>query len=181
MTANAQSIRNKRDEFETFVELKKPMIISITESWGKEWINDGAFALKGYTMYRDDRKVKVGGGTLLYISNKIEQRACRPLNATEVESSVWCWIVENTGKKTLVGSIYRSTTSTKANNKLLLDEIAKANDIAGDNRLLILGDLNVPYINWSNRELTDKARDIEVYTLDVINDCFLYQHVDKLT
>ena len=81
----------------------------------------------------------------------------------------------------MVGSIYRSATSTKANNKLLLDEIAKANDIAGDNRLLILGDLNVPYINWSNRELTDKARDIEVYTLDVINDCFLYQHVDKST
>ena len=88
MTANAQSIVNKRDEFETFVEMKKPQIISITESWGKEWINDGAFALKGYTMYRDDRKIKTGGGTLLYINDKIEQRACRPLNTSEAESSV---------------------------------------------------------------------------------------------
>ena len=94
---------------------------------------------------------------------------------------MWCWIIENNGKKTLVGSIYRSPNSTESNNKLLLEEIVRANDIAGDNRLLILGDLNVPYINWDNKELTEKARLIELYALDVINDCFLFQHVNKPT
>ena len=61
MTINAQSLKNKMNEFRVLVEKNKPQIISITESWGEEWISDGIFALKGYTMYRDDRsRMRVG-------------------------------------------------------------------------------------------------------------------------
>ena len=104
MTTNAQSLKNKMGEFMELVELYKPQIISVTESWGKDWINDGIFALKGYTMYRDDREGKEGGGTILYVSNKLEHRSCRPLNTQDFESSAWCWIIEK-GKKILVGSV----------------------------------------------------------------------------
>ena len=44
------------------VETNKPQIISVTESWGKKWINDGIFSLNGYSMYRDDRENKERGG-----------------------------------------------------------------------------------------------------------------------
>ena len=37
------------------VELYKPQIIS-DRIMGKDWINDGIFALKDYTMNRDDRE-----------------------------------------------------------------------------------------------------------------------------
>ena len=67
MTINAQSLKNKMNEFRVLVEEKKPQIISITESWGEEWISDGIYALKGYTMYRDDRNRMRGGG-LYYTS-----------------------------------------------------------------------------------------------------------------
>ena len=141
MNLNAQSLKNKMSEFNLTVKNKNPQIISITESWGKDWVKDGIFALDGYTMYRNDRKGAKGGGTILYINNKIEQRACRPLPLNEFESSSWCWINETGGKKILVGSIYRSTSSSQNNNDLLLDILDKACEIAGDNRLLILGDL----------------------------------------
>ena len=59
------------EEFIKLVDTHKPQIISVTESWGKEWINDGIFSLKGYTMYRNDREQK-GGGTILYVSNKLD-------------------------------------------------------------------------------------------------------------
>ena len=168
-------------EFKDFVGIKKPQIISITETWGKEWIPDGIFTLQGYTMYRSDRKEKRGGGTILYIKENIDQRACRPLNEPGFESSAWCWIVEKSGKKILVGSVYRSPNSTKTNNRLLLDKIIQAYEIAGDNRLLILGDLNVPDIDWIEKDLFIDAKDIDVQVLSVVNDCFLFQHVKEHT
>ena len=58
MTINAQSLSKKMNEFKILVEERKPEIISITESWGSDKITDGIFALKGYTMYRDDKKTR---------------------------------------------------------------------------------------------------------------------------
>ena len=181
MTTNAQSLKNKMGEFMELVELYKPQIISVTESWGKDWINDGIFALKGYTMYRDDREGKEGGGTILYVSNKLEHRSCRPLNTQDFESSAWCWIIEKGGKKILVGSVYRSTSSSAVNNRKLLEKLFKANEVAGENRLLLLGDFNVPKIDWTDKMLIRGAEQIEAQFLDVINDCFLYQHVREAT
>ena len=135
MTINAQSLKNKMNEFRVLVEKNKPQIISITESWGEEWISDGIFALKGYTMYRDDRSRMRGGGALLYISDNIEQRVCRPLNSDNFESSTWCWIIEKNGKKILVGSVYRSTSSTAENNKCSIDKIQKANEYTNGEKI----------------------------------------------
>ncbi len=73
-------------------------------------------------MYRNDRQEIRGGGTLLYISNSIEQRVCRPLNVHDFENSVWCWIVGKGGRKILVGSVYRSPNSTPANDVKLLEK-----------------------------------------------------------
>ena len=63
----------------------------------------------------------------------------------------------------MVGSVYRSTDSTKESDELLLKKIEQANEIAGDNRLLILGDFNVPKIDWKGKDLNRGARKIERY------------------
>ena len=103
------------------------------------------------------------------------------LNAEAYESSAWCWIIEKGGKKILVGSIYRTPNSTPENDKLLLKKIEQAYEIAGDNRLLLLGDFNVPGIDWENKGLKRSAKKIDRSMLDVTNDCFLYQHVKEDT
>ena len=97
-TLNARSLRNKKGELEILVKAQKLQIISVTETWGEEWISDGIFALKGCTMYRDDRD-RIGGGTILYISDTIEQGVCEELNTRDVESSTWCWITEKMERK----------------------------------------------------------------------------------
>ena len=153
----------------------------MTETWGKEWISDGIFNLIGFNMYRNDRGVTRGGGTILYVSDKIEQRVCRPLNESNFDSSVWCWINEKGGKKILVGSVYRSPNSTTENDKKLMDMITRANDMTGDNRLLMMGDFNVLKIDWKTKSLTQGAGRIDEWMLDVTNDCFLHQHVMEHT
>ena len=64
--ANARSIGNKLDELQLCVEVEKPHILGITESWGKEEIDDGELSLPGYTLFRKDRDDgRKGGGVLL--------------------------------------------------------------------------------------------------------------------
>lgn len=123
---------------------------------------------------------------MLYISKKLGQRACRPLNETvneqHFDSNIWCWVTPmNNSKKILVGSIYRSPTSTQGNNRLLLQQIDRANYIAGDNRLLILGDFNIPNIDWENRDILMGAPKIDRDLFKKTQDCFLYQHVTQPT
>ena len=104
MTVNAQSLKYKMDEFRSVIEREKPQIVSVTETWGKEWMGEAIFSLNDYNIYRDDRNEKGGKGTLLYISKKLGQRACRPLNEVaqdqHSESNIWCWVTPmNNSKK----------------------------------------------------------------------------------
>ena len=182
VTINAQSLRNKMDELRSddFKD-RKYHIISVTESWGKKDTPDATYELDGYRMYRRDREGAQGGGTILYVKMEIEQRVCRPLNTPGFDSSAWCWIIEKGGQKILVGSVYRSGNDSAENDNLLLDKINEANELAGDNRLLILGDFNMPNINWEEWDLMRGAIRIEEQFLNTISDCFLHQHVREHT
>ena len=44
------------------------------------------------------------------------------------ESSAWCWVIEKGGKKILVNGIYRSTSSTRENDEMLLKQIRTYGD-----------------------------------------------------
>ena len=85
------------------------------------------------------------------------------------------------GKKILVGCVYRSPSSLITNNDNLLRLINQANDIAGNSRMLILGDFNVPKIDWVNKATMPGARKIERDFLGTITDNLLYQHVRENT
>ena len=103
------------------------------------------------------------------------------MDSHEFESSAWCWVIEKGGKKILVGSIYRSTSSTTENNEMLLKQMVRANEIAGDNRILILGDFNGPDIDWVNMDTRQGAKKIDKGMLNAVRDCFWYQHVREDT
>ena len=188
MTINAQSLILKKDDLREKARIHKPLIIGVTETWAEEGMDDGVFKLDSksnkekYVMYRGDRE---GGGTLLYISTQLGQREClalkRPTNQVPFDSSVWCWVTPTKGKKILVGCIYRSTSSLGPNNDKLMRLLNLANDIAGENRLLILGDFNVPFIDWKNMFLLPGARQVDRDFFETVSDNFLCQHVTKPT
>ena len=73
MTLNAQSLNSKMYELKKMVRLTKPHIIGITETWGKEKINYAYFKIDNYTMYRNDRIGRRGGGR----NNTIHHKSAR--------------------------------------------------------------------------------------------------------
>ena len=121
---------------------------------------------------------------MLYVSTDLGQREClafeRP-NQIPFESSVWCWVTPTKGKKILVGCIYRSTSSLGTNNDKLMNLLKLANDIAGGNRLLILGDFNVPNIDWVSKSILPRARKLDRDFFETVSDNFLCQHVKEHT
>ena len=76
MFTNMRSLmnENKREELEMIVMQEQIDVIGVTESWTHEGINDGEISLKGYTMFRRDRKNGIkerGGGVILYVKDSI--------------------------------------------------------------------------------------------------------------
>ena len=179
-TLNARSLGNKMNDLQIITNEEKPHLISITETWASAEKGAAFYHLPGYATYRKDGR-EGHGGTILYVSNSLEHRVCRPLNSTNFDSDVWCWIVEKGGKKVLVGSVYRSPNSNSQNNNELKESLKRAIDVAGDNRVLLMGDFNMPNIHWEGKYLRPGGKRVEREMMETLNDCFLHQHIREDT
>ena len=54
MPARSRSIKNKIAEFQACVDIEKPHIIAITESWLDDSFNDGEVFPTEYSVFRND-------------------------------------------------------------------------------------------------------------------------------
>lgn len=65
---NIRSVRNKMDDFRFLLERNRFDILTISESWLNNPIQDCRVSIPGYTVLRQDRgQFKRGGGTMFYI------------------------------------------------------------------------------------------------------------------
>ena len=67
MYLNARSINNKMKLLLNYIDLKRPRIIFITETWASSDIPDGFYAVPGYKLMRADRLDRKGGGVMVFI------------------------------------------------------------------------------------------------------------------
>ena len=78
--------------------------------------------------------------------------------------------VNNDGKKTVIGVVYRSPNSTETNNEKLLKCIQELSN----RNLVIMGDFKYPNIDWNNLHTIRYGLDF----MNLIMDIFLCQHVN---
>ena len=84
------------------------------------------------------------------------------------------------GEKLLIGSIYRSPSSTDSNSKKLLNLINNAMGQKFD-YTFIVGDFNYPSISWSDWSTPHNDTHPTFMFLECLRDNFLTQMVDKPT
>ncbi len=178
MCCNVRSIMNKgkRDELQHIMDEKKIAILGVTESWTHEEIGDAEINIRGYNIFRRDRDFdtggkKRGGGVLLYVRND--------LNAIEIddrehkcESIFVCIKILGLGNL-IVGVCYRSPNAGRGE----FDELSKVIRKHTENAAIIMGDFNYGEINWETLDASAEGGEF----LEVIQDCFLTQHVIKPT
>ena len=161
---------NKIDELELYIVEEKPDLICITESWTNETIGDAEINFSGYTLFRKDRKNRVGGGVLLYVRNNI-----KAVHRTDLENEVcevvWCELQDGK-ERTLIGVCYSPSCNVNEDNELF-----KMLGNVRDRNTIVVGDFNFGEIDWMSQVATGQSQ----MFLDCVNDNFLHQHVELET
>lgn len=102
---NAQSLKNKIDEFRYIFVNSNVDIIAVSETWFLPVFEDNMFSLDGYRILRSDRNSH-GGGVALYVKNGMN---CKIINKSQFGDPLEYILVELicSNKKMLVGVVYR--------------------------------------------------------------------------
>ena len=138
--------------------------------------------IEGFINYKKNRIDGTrGGGCIIYVSEELKSYQCKELENIPGDDSVWCWVKLADETKVLVGCIYRCPESPQHNNRLIMEQIVKACDIAGQNRILLMGDFNLKEINWIEDEAIGSHVALPFMFKECMKDCFLYQHVREPT
>jgi len=91
------------------VEVLKPDVISLFESWATDEISNGELNIVGYDLYRKNRNNgHKGGGVLLYVKSNLKSANYTP--RTDFPEQVWCKLPTGPGQHLLIGVCYRTPT-----------------------------------------------------------------------
>ena len=108
---NARSIMNKMDEFIVLMDVLRPDVVGITESWASTEVDGAELGVSGCVLFRVDRSSTVerrGGGGLLYVREELSPVEFHP--STEYPEHVWCRLGDVDGRGLLVGVCYRTSS-----------------------------------------------------------------------
>ena len=157
---NARSIVNKIDHLHFLIAIHKPTIICITETWLHSDIPDFFLSLVEYSIYRKDRDTK-GGGVCIAILNSIINT---PIQTTIGTSEIVAVDVLISSIKLRVLCAYLAPCNSSSPQDFLsaLEGLIKTNS-----NFIILGDFNLPDVNWNLDLFPDKQG------YDIFHDFFI--------
>ena len=169
---NARSIVNKLSELELCMDIEKPDILGITETWLTNSILDSELTFEGYTVLRrdrDDDEKSRGGGVLLYIRNELNPIVMSEYKCGKIET-LFCNINYN-GDYTMLGICYRPPDSPVNSD---YEFYSMLNTLDSKN-LIIMGDFNFSELDWSSDSSIDRAHSF----VECLDNNYLSQLVDK--
>ena len=94
-----------------------------------------------------------------------------------IDSALWCLVKLKNKKELLIGIVYHSPSSSDENNNRLLTAIKSINNLIHFSQVLLIGDFNVPEINWEDSNYSGSESSLAAKLFDAINDAYLCQHV----
>ena len=126
-------------------------------------------------MEKDNRR-----GLLLCINKELNENEVQM--ESNFEENLFVQIRLNNNDKLLIDIIYRSPSERSIEHTSRLRELLVEASNKGFIHILIMGDLNYPDIDWvSYNSRGDKTDSPEYKFVDTVQDCFLFQHINKLT
>jgi Reverse transcriptase (RNA-dependent DNA polymerase)/Endonuclease-reverse transcriptase len=183
--SNIASLSAKYDEFLAEMDLVKPAIVVLTETWLHPQTPSTLFDIPNYIMYRKDRTFgTLGyGGTAIYIANSFNNvQISSHINENNNIPGESLWVdIKIDETEILLISVYRSNKSTPESDTMLFH---KLKEISYSKTTLILGDFNFPNIAWPlNKNQGEKDSNVapEDIFLSNYKDSSLIQLVNKPT
>ena len=121
-----------------------------------------------------------GRGVVIYYKTNLNIINVDILNNKDYSESVWLRVKLKNTNSLLIGSVYRSPSSSNVNNEKLTELIQSAVSYK-DSHILILGDFNYRTIDWELMQSSESLQHASSKFIECINDTFLYQHVTEAT
>ena len=174
---NARSIVNKIDDLNILAHDNKPELILVTETWCNENIPDSLLNIPNYYIEpklrcdRNDTVNGIGGGLLVFVRNGL---TVLPIDDNS-DFNQYCKfkvLDQKLDTNFYITLAYRSPNSTTENNDKLCDVI---NNLSDNDFELIIGDFNMPQVDWNNYSSTSRKYDRFV---DVVINKGLSQLID---
>ncbi|CAH8633677.1 unnamed protein product [Schistosoma guineensis] len=177
---NAASLPNKLDELRELSNANKAHLIGISETWISSQFSDHELALPGMSLFRNDRKSGFGGGVAVYIRSCFEVHQAHNLEFNNLEESTCCSVRLSSTSRCLVGVIYRKPTADIEYDSRMLEGLSRSTRL-GFTHILILGDFNLPRVNFAEHTYTGGDNSIEARFFNLIGDLGLYENVRSAT
>ena len=174
--ANARSIVNKSSKLDLAIAALGYDIIVLTETHLDSSIPDGEIFPSDFSVFRRDRKLngRHGGGVLIATRDHIKAvLRDTPQNDSEF---IFVDLLFSYNRKVTLGVFYRPPN----NDVKPLEDLQAALQEFSTNELILLGDFNLPEIDWLNNRV---LRQSDIYTLmmDIVQDNFLTQLINEPT
>jgi len=184
LNSNVDSgLLNKKDELSLLIEKKDPDLIIMNEILPKRRRTKKKLTAKDFSINGYDNAVRSttqGRGVIIYFKHSLSVHSVEVLNNFDFEESTWLSIKLKGNDNLLVGSVYRSPTSSRENNIRLNHLFQKALD-TNHTHILITGDFNYGTINWELQQSPDSIDQCSSLFLESVKDLFLFQHVAETT
>ena len=164
----------------TNADSQQTNIIAITKILPKNCrypLQEKEIAIPGYQLFSNINQQGISiRGTVIYTHSSL--KATDYVLTSEFADSIWVKIHLNNNDNLIIGCVYRSPNSTPENNDNFLALLSRVAE-TDPSHLLILGDVNLPDINW-NTMTTNHSNLLQVSNrfIDLINDNYRYQHIN---
>ncbi|BHF78051.1 hypothetical protein SprV_0602116100 [Sparganum proliferum] len=166
---NVQSLLSKFEELKIHLCDLSPDVISLTETWLTQHVDDRELALPGYQMFRRDREGRQGGGVLTYVKNGLNV-SDKTDNFSCSSEAIWLSIKVPSSPSLDVLTVYRTPRRDNMADARLLEELEK---FATRPDILIMGDFNAPHIDWSSTHANSSEQTFDMSFLNTALKLFL--------
>lgn len=162
---NVRSLTANFNQTKQLILNEKYDIIGISETWLHRGIDDGAVKIEGYSLIRNDRTGKRGGGVCFYIKNNLK------FNVIVCEQSDFLehiWIEFNLHKKIYIfGNIYRPPNNGCAR---FLNELEDTliRIFSEYDSILCMGDMNINLLDYDSSNTSDLLSVFNTFSLEQI-------------
>ena len=149
---NARSIRNKVPQLQTLLNVYNIDFVAVTETWLDSSVNTSEIFDSSYQVHRKDRPYKKGGGVLIAFKScfKVMQRDDLTTSSnTHNEILAVDILCKRLGKIVFI-VCYRPPDDCSDEFVSNLKTTLQTCSVAGLNNICLLGDLNLPNVNWIN-------------------------------
>jgi len=167
----------------------KPITVKTGYSWCcggklknyKELPQLSEYNVKDYDVHCSNTDSTQGRGIILYTAPQLKASCYNPHPSdSDVLESLWITVSLRDKDRLLIGCMYRSPSSSVANEEQLNKQIKLLCTSAEASHILLMGDFNYPNIDWELGRCSAVTPSERLF-MKTVNDSFLHQHVNSPT